>query len=228
MLIRTAGADRRVLVRSGARATPRGWSVPRSVEVDLDALDEHLPRYARRTVVPEVVDLIPSSSWNASLANMLLPKAWATIRTVANALAEGCVDCGASDRLECHEDWSYDERAGVQTLRGLLSLCGRCHETRHLGFARVRGRYDKALSRLGMLNRLGKGELSAFADETFERFERRSRRLWKLDLSFLAGHGLGLKRGYALTSPGIVEDGRTSAAIVGVSLERGPKGVVIA
>ncbi len=38
-------------------------------------------------------------------------------------------------RLECHEEWEYNETESVQRLSDLLSLCSRCHQVKHWGWA---------------------------------------------------------------------------------------------
>ncbi|MEJ7872263.1 MAG: hypothetical protein WKF67_08375 [Rubrobacteraceae bacterium] len=40
-------------------------------------------------------------------------------------------------RLECHEEWEYDEATGVQRLSGLVALCTRCHQVKHWNWART-------------------------------------------------------------------------------------------
>ena len=41
----------------------------------------------------------------------------------------------AQVRLECHEDWEYDEAAHVQRLARLQPLCTRCHQVKHWNWA---------------------------------------------------------------------------------------------
>jgi hypothetical protein len=215
----------------GAIPDKEGWSVARSSSLRLEELGPHLPRMARASIVPDVVDLIPSSSWCASLANMLVPSSWRMLREVTHLRAGGCQDCGSRDRIECHESWSYDESAGVQTLRGLVALCSACHETRHLGFASVRGRYAFALSRLVAINRIERHEVAGYEALIFQRFERRSRMDWSLDLSMLRGKGLSLKKTFELVSDDVIEgEGRggiVATRIVGVSIDQMPKGLVL-
>ena len=40
-------------------------------------------------------------------------------------------------RLECHEEWAYDEATGEQRLLGLAALCTRCHHVKHWQWART-------------------------------------------------------------------------------------------
>lgn len=215
----------------GALPDGGGWSVERCATLKLDDLGPHLPRMARISIVPDVVDLIPSSSWCASLANMLVPSSWRMLREVTHLRAGGCQDCGSRDRIECHESWSYDESRAVQTLTGLVALCSACHETRHLGFASVRGRYGFALSRLVAINRIERHEIAGYEALIFQRFDRRSRMDWSLDLSMLRGKGLALKKTFDLVSDDVVEgqgrSGVVATRIVGVSIDQTPKGLIL-
>jgi hypothetical protein len=52
----------------------------------------------------------------------------------------------------CHEVWSYHERTGVQRLEGFIALCDFCHEVKHIGLARKKGRERAALAHLAKVN----------------------------------------------------------------------------
>src|SRR5690606_23658509 len=135
-----------------------GWYITREARVLLEPLDPFLPQIARKRIVPNVVDLIPETSWCASLANLLTAKAWGLLRDATLSAAGGCEDCGSADNLECHEVWSYDEAKGVQKLEALKAVCSACHETYHLGLASTRNRYSIAFARLVLINRIAKHE----------------------------------------------------------------------
>lgn len=177
------------------RATRRGggWHVARSDPFPFDALAPHLPRTAQRSLVPELVDLIPASSWFASLANMLVASSWANLRGPVIAHQGGCEECGVRSGLEGHELWSYDAAVGRQKLVGLRALCFLCHETQHLGRANVAGRFDRVFDRLCRANRLMEHERGSYRDEVFDRWETRSKREWELDLSVAGDMTLALK-----------------------------------
>jgi len=167
----------------GAIRSTNCWLAPRRDPFPFAVLDRVLPRLAHQSLVPEVVDLIPSTSWSASLANMLLPAAWQVVRQRALESSGGCEECGAWRNIEAHERWSYDEAAGIQKLLGIRAMCALCHETQHLGLATVRGRFDFAFSRLCVINRIQKIEQEAYRRSIVEKYEARSRREWSLDIS---------------------------------------------
>jgi hypothetical protein len=184
------------------------------------------------SLTPHVVDLIPSSSWCASLANMLTASSWKLIRDVCTLRAGSCAECGAmATPLECHEIWTYDEESGIQTLVELRAVCGPCHETHHLGLASIRGVYDRTMLRLAALNRLMPHEIADYEAEVFSRFERRSLIAWTLDLSMMASNPMSLKKAFVMAEDGSIEGtGRQSGVrtrIVGLSIDRSGSGIVL-
>jgi hypothetical protein len=191
-LVRTEGFPVAALLEAGCRHAKSGWWAPRRADFPFEALAPVLPRYAQRVVVPEIVDLIPATSWHASLANLLTKTSWDRLREESAAVAGGCEECGVKSGLECHEAWSYDERRGVQTLKRLRTVCASCHETFHLGLARVQGRFDLAFRRLARINRIEASEAAEYLKEVDGRVLRRSRLAWSLDLSMLSGRTLSL------------------------------------
>jgi hypothetical protein len=224
-LVRAHTEDDRLLLGVGCRRAESGWWAPRARDFPFEALERVLPRYARRSVVPEIVDLIPATSWHASLANLLTKTSWDLLRNEAGEKAGGCEECGVKTGIECHEAWSYDERTGVQTLVRLRALCTSCHETCHLGFARLRGRFEIAFGRLCRINRIRDDERRAYLAEIEGRFMRRSRRAWALDLGMLAGRRLSLTGTMVRVDEDVVAGptrggGVVEVPLLGVTLEQ--------
>lgn len=191
-LISTHLLSPETMLEAGARWTGDDWIAPRDKRVDLDVLRPVLPRVAHRELVPEIVDLIPSSSWFSSLANILAPHSWRKISKKTAEARGGCMDCGSAIRPEAHEIWEYDEDQGVQTLTGILCLCSWCHETRHLGRARVMGNFDRAFARLSAINRLSAHEERFYINAVEDRWSHRSTLPWMLDLNLSEGVELKL------------------------------------
>lgn len=222
-LIRTASVSYGSIRAGGAKGgIEQGWYIERDQGVLLDALDPFLPQFARQSIVPNVVDLIPETSWCSSLANMLSARSWKLLRDVVIAVAGGCEDCGAREKIECHEVWSYDEERGIQKLTGFRSVCKDCHETYHLGYASVRDRYEVAFRRLVTINRILKHEEEEFEEEIFSKFLRRSDLEWTLDLSLLAGQQLSLRSSFSVVAPNVLigqgHRGEVEVSLTGVNI----------
>ena len=192
-LVKTGRVSSDVLRGLGAREGKNGWFVKATADLDLDGLAGMLPRFAQRSVVPQLPDLIPASSWHSSLANVLVGSSWKRLSRFFSEIWQGCEECGRGHSLECHEKWFYDESAGIQKLAGLRTLCSDCHEFQHLGFAKISGRLEIALERMMLVNRLQPGEVPVFYSRVAADWERRSAMAWTLDLSRLGNQVLTLK-----------------------------------
>ncbi|OFA17030.1 hypothetical protein A4U49_04410 [Acidithiobacillus ferrivorans] len=133
---------------------------------------------------------IPSTSWGSSLANLLTKACWDAFRKpVISAQNHVCAHCGQRRKiLECHELWNYEVESsihtpGVQTLKGIVALCGDCHKMHHLGFANMQGRLDEILTRLMWINRWDQATTLHYYDAYGDYFERMSQYVWMVDLS---------------------------------------------
>ena len=116
---------------------------------------------------------------------MVSPERWRDIQQAVFAIARyQCEICGwRGGHLHCHEVWSYNDRTGVQRLAGFLALCRFCHEVKHIGLAKVDGRYAPALAHLARVNRWSRAVAVEYVDACFEQFERRSEKEWRLDVT---------------------------------------------
>lgn len=159
-------------------------------------------------------DLIPGTSWGASLANLLTSGEWEKLRRPViqrnNSVREFCgTRC---QTLDVHEEWSYTFPSeedmmhvgeegvvvfGVQRLDGLLGLCKRCHECFHLGLALAKGRLNNALTWMGGINGWSLKEGQQYYDFIYERHIRMSDLNWALDLGGIT-HPSG---GFVVKSP---------------------------
>lgn len=232
-LIRTDAGSYSGIRAGGAKGSREtGWYIERDAGVLLEPLDPFLPQFARQSIIPNVVDLIPETSWCSSLANMLSMRSWKLLRDVVIARVGGCEDCGARDNTECHELWSYDEDRGVQKLTGFRAVCKDCHETYHLGYASVRDRYAVAFQRLVTINRISKHEAEEFEEEIFSKFLRRSELEWTIDLSLLSGKQLNLKSSFSLVAPNVLighgHRGEVEVTLIGIEIVEKGRGFAFA
>ncbi|MGH9291602.1 MAG: HNH endonuclease [Acidimicrobiales bacterium] len=140
------------------------------------------------------IEMVPSSSWGANLAQSLKGPRWDAIRKVAADKAgnrcELCGGVGTRHNVEVHERWEYDETTAVQRLVGLVALCPACHEVKHMGRASNIGRLSQALAHLASVNDWTANEAMAAWNEAIVEFRRRNEIEWTLELSLVARYGI--------------------------------------
>lgn len=193
----------------GARWDPaaRRWYDPRPVTAELQ-------RWAALSDVPDLlpgedrtfgsglfVDLIPSTCWFTNVRTCVSPRDWERLRRMITRRAGfACEACGTGeDRanrvwLEAHERWSYDARAGVQTLCRLVCLCSACHLVTHIGLANVDHRGREAFAHLRLVTGMTEPVARRHVAIAFDLWRARSRRHWSLDVSMLTNAGVTLLR----------------------------------
>lgn len=201
-----------------------------------------LPFIAQRWYTPLPIELIPSTSWGASLANLLQATTWNEIRrSVIEHYGGHCQVCGHLKNgasVEVHEVWDYhmDRKVDgmrVQKLVGLMSLCKACHLSMHLGFSRMRGREDTAAYRLADINGWSMAEFEQVENWIWANYEIRSRSRWALDVSLVAStRPLVIdKSKWTLGSAGDLipldpDEVRSTTRLLGVEYKLGAKGDV--
>ncbi|WP_224388603.1 UvrD-helicase domain-containing protein [Pseudonocardia sp. ICBG1293] len=149
------------------------------------------------------VDLVPSSCWFTNVRSCVDPADWERLRRpVLRRTGYRCEACGrGEDRrtdiaryLDVHERWTYDEAAGVQTLRRLVCLCSDCHLVTHFGYATVQGHDAEALAHLCTVNSWTREQALAHIADAGRVWEQRSTRTWELDLGILTGAGITVRQ----------------------------------
>ncbi|MDP6494636.1 MAG: HNH endonuclease [Dehalococcoidia bacterium] len=137
------------------------------------------------------IELVPKGQWGANLRSELPRAEWDRLRKATYKAARyRCEICGGKGPkwpVECHERWHYDEETKAQKLLGLIALCPRCHEVKHIGRAQVVGRADKAIEHLMEINGWDAPDALEYVEGCFAVWARRSQEQWSLDLSWLEG-----------------------------------------
>jgi hypothetical protein len=171
---------------------------------DLRPFQAMLPTYERTPNIEIAIDLIPASSWGASLAILLVHSCWDEVRTpfLAN-FGYRCEICGERSSygkhgglVDCHEVWSYHTTSsmhGVQKLERLMSICKDCHLMFHLGHANARGRGEFAIERLAEVNAWSDQRVEYEVEGIFRTWKARSGIEWLLDLSLVSDKVLRVK-----------------------------------
>lgn len=142
------------------------------------------------------IELVPQTCWYANVRSEVSRAEWEVckqfVRRRSGDRCEVCGGRGAKWPVECHEVWSYDEDQLVQHLDGLVALCPRCHEVKHIGRAEAVGRLLPALEHLAKVNGWTLEEARAYAVRAFAIWRARSEVEWDLDVSWLATIGVSV------------------------------------
>lgn len=163
------------------------------------------PFVARKHFVPFHVDMIPATSWGASLANLLEQHSWKMLRReVFQRAGRVCEICGQADGpIECHELWKFDDEKRDesgwhrQTLQKMMCLCHDCHEMFHPGLAQINAREKECADRRRAVNAWTKKDHDVATAQMMKKFDQRSQKRWALDLSMLPQNvPLQLKAGW--------------------------------
>lgn len=133
------------------------------------------------------IEMIPPSCWGKNLRTQVKQSQWKKLR--ANALAEQgnvCGVCGSDHRLQCHEEWEFDDERHILRLRELRCSCGMCHHVTHFGRAQqiaADGQLDleAVIEHFLKVNGVGRKEFEAHKQEAVDLFEQRSKHKWEID-----------------------------------------------
>lgn len=152
------------------------------------------PRQEKKLLLVEAVS---RSSWGRNLKQLLSASEWDRVRKAAYKAARyRCMICG--DRgpewpVECHEEWAWDDLAGVQKLVRMIALCPACHAAKHRDAWRRRGNEAECREHIAQVNGWTPAQVSAHLAESKALADRRSKREWIVDASVLAAHGVDLE-----------------------------------
>lgn len=139
------------------------------------------------------IELVPRTSFYKNLRSELKRSEWDILRRECYKKAmyrcEICNSVGLKHPVECHEVWEYEtlsnkDKVYKQTLKGLIALCPSCHQVKHIGKARMIGRYDQALDHFIRVNQISDKACRDYMIQIFELWHKRSERVWKIDISW--------------------------------------------
>lgn len=133
-------------------------------------------------------ELVPDGCWYSNLRSLLPPAGWDAVRKAAYARAGGrCSVCGAPcNRLEAHEQWSYDISTKTQKLENVVALCRLCHSVVHIGRTQLKGDAREAEEHFMKVNGATYAEYRKALGEANARHRELNRvDEWALDLSKL-------------------------------------------
>lgn len=143
------------------------------------------------------IELVPSTCWLTNLRSELSKSQWDQLRKAtyrkANYRCEICGGKGDKHPVEAHEIWHYDDTNLVQSLQGLIALCPACHQVKHIGLAKLRGKGEEAANHLKKVNGWNERETQQYILEAFHTWNERSKYQWQLDLTWLEQNGITLE-----------------------------------
>ena len=135
------------------------------------------------------IEPVPTTCWFSNVRDHVSAATWKKITAViaerAGSCCEICGGRGYRHPVECHEVWFYDDKMLTQKLVRLIALCPSCHEVKHIGLAKKRGRLNKALEHLARVNQWHISHAEFYRRNMMTFWKRRSFFCWKLDLSYL-------------------------------------------
>lgn len=139
------------------------------------------------------IELIPKTCFFSNVRTLLPKKYWDLLRKASYEKAEHkcelCSDTGKKQgyrhNVECHEIWDYDDKLKIQILRGLISLCPRCHQVKHFGRTSAVGLQAVAFKQLEKVNKWNHKDCVTHLADTMTQWADRSQYKWRLDISIL-------------------------------------------
>jgi hypothetical protein len=109
-------------------------------------------------------------------------------------MCEICGGTGPKHPVECHEIWSFNDKKLTQKLINMIALCPDCHMVKHMGFARVQNKEAQAIAHFKKINKLTKKEAEDYINKSFQLWQKRSEKIWKLDISVLESYGIDITK----------------------------------
>lgn len=172
------------------------WYAPDNLDASLFALWFPKPVIAPKSAKHTLrLDLVPSTEFYKNARLELTKKEWESISNdIRQKNGDCCEECGGqggvpgkTQNTEAHEKWDYQEtpEGSFQVLTGIACLCTACHESTHLGLARVKGREAPAIANLMEVNNWTREEANEHICEAFKVWDVRSKKPWILDCTWI-------------------------------------------
>ena len=82
----------------------------------------------------------------------------------------------------CHEQWTYDEDAGVAVLRRLTVICRPCNGVHHFGQAAAGGWLPEVLEHLESINGIDRATANEVLRKAMAHWRSQSKRAWTIQV----------------------------------------------
>jgi len=134
------------------------------------------------------IELVPKTAQYANLRKVVTRSVWEKIaKETKEQQGNKCGICGIQGyRLNCHEIWEYDDSNFIYALVGFISLCGYCHNVKHIGFTKIQAEQglvdlEAVIGHFCQVNGCTKTEYYEHEKLAFLEYHARSQYKWKPD-----------------------------------------------
>ena len=144
------------------------------------------------------VDLIPSTCWFTNVRYCIHQSDWDRVRKfVYERVNYLCECCGINTKtyniqLDAHERWLYDNDTHTQKLIRIVALCCNCHQSTHMGLAKILGKGHEAMNHLQTVRNCTEEECTEHIDHAFKIWKDRCKIDWNLDISLIENNNIKL------------------------------------
>jgi hypothetical protein len=129
------------------------------------------------------IELVPETAWNNNMRSLMGREAWDILRKkVYKDFHYRCGICGKAGKLDCHEQWVYDDTNHTQTLKGFIALCELCHAVKHIGLSSMKNTMDAVIQHYMTVNKCDRMTFEKHKNEAFLLFEERSKHQWQINI----------------------------------------------
>ena len=134
------------------------------------------------------IEMVPKTAHYANFRNAVTRSVWEKIAKETKERQDN--KCGICDdqgpRLYCHEIWEYDDSNFIYTLVGFISLCGYCHNVKHIGLTKIQAGQglvdlEAVIDHFCKVNDCTKAEYEEHDKVAFVEYHARSQYEWTPD-----------------------------------------------
>jgi hypothetical protein len=133
------------------------------------------------------IDLIPKSSWDANIRKHMAEADWKKIQEqVLKKVDNTCEICGSKIKVGCHEVWQYDDKQGIQKLKGFKAVCRMCRYIERFDMSQVLAikgylNLNEIIKHFCKVNNVSWDEFNKHKEKSFAKLKERSSKKWKTD-----------------------------------------------
>jgi hypothetical protein len=127
------------------------------------------------------VCFIPQTMFGINLRSELSREFWNKLRRMSYKNSQyKCSICGKRPKkLECHEEWKFDDVEHIQELDKLMALCFRCHKAKHIAGC-PKKYYEVVYRHMMKVNGWSAKHLQEYLELNIKLWDLRSNYYWKL------------------------------------------------